>query len=169
MERIVLLTVALFATGQGAVENSSQSASSGAHGLVGRWKLISAEDLRSNGEVGRYPWGRHPVGWIVIDPRGYLYLQIMSSDPPVFDPNTSPAEQMQAALLNTYISYYGPYTINEAEGSISFKVLGAGRPDYVGTDQRRFFKVAGDTLSFGPARSTTGEQLMRRLTLERVK
>ena len=141
-----------------------------ADSLQGRWKLVSAEDLRSNGEVARHPWGQHPVGSIVVE-GGACYLQIMSSDPPSFAAAQPALEQMKAKLLSSYIAYAGPCTINEAEGSVTLKVEAAWRPDYVGTEQRRFFRFENGRLVFGPAPNsirTNSEALTRRLTLERV-
>jgi hypothetical protein len=51
------------------------------------------------------------------------------------------------------------------------KVEAAWRPDYVGTEQKRFFRFENGLLLFGPApgsgRAGT-ETVTRRLTLERV-
>ena len=140
--------------------------------IEGRWRLLAAEDLRADGSVARLPWGAHPVGSIVVE-RGACYLQIMSSDVPAFAA-APPAvtEQMKAALLSTYIAYSGPCAINEAEGSVTLKVDAAWRPDYVGTDQKRFFRFDNGRLLFGPAPNSMrggAEPLTRRLTLERVK
>jgi hypothetical protein len=143
--------------------------SANAETIQGRWKLIAAEDLRTDGSVARYPWGRHPVGSIVVE-GGACYLQIMSSDVPSFAAGaTTPGEQMKAALLSTYIAYSGPCTINETEGSMTLKVEAAWRPDYVGTEQKRFFRFENGKLLFGPAPNSIrgGEPLTRRLTLER--
>jgi hypothetical protein len=78
---------------------------------------------------------------------------------------------MKAALLSTYIAYSGPCTINETEGSVTLKVEAAWRPDYVGTEQKRFFRFENGKLLFGPAPNSIGrggsEALTRRLTLER--
>ena len=103
---------------------------------------------------------------------GACYVQIMSSDTPSFAGGTTPVtDQMKAALLSSYIAYSGPCTINEAEGHLTLRVEAAWRPDYVGTEQKRFFRFENGTLIFGPApnsmRSGT-ETLTRRLTLERV-
>ncbi|MBI3265172.1 MAG: lipocalin-like domain-containing protein [Acidobacteria bacterium] len=139
--------------------------------IRGRWTLVAAEDLRGDGSVARYPWGRHPIGSIVVD-GGSCYLQIMSSDVPSFAAG-GPAigEQMKAALLSTYIAYSGPCTIDEAAGSVTLKVEAAWRPDYVGTEQKRFFRFENGKLFFGPQpdsiRAGT-ERLTRRLTLERA-
>ena len=139
--------------------------------LEGRWKLRAAEDLRADGSVARHPWGEHPVGSIVVE-RGACYLQIMSSDTPSFAPvSTTPVAQMKATLLSSYIAYSGPCTINEAEGTVTLKVDAAWRPDYVGTEQKRFFRFENGVLLFGPAPGSIragNEALTRRLTLDRV-
>ena len=138
--------------------------------IQGRWKLLSAEDVRADGTVARYPWGRKPVGAIVVE-GGYCYVQIMSSDVPSFTDGKPVGQQMTAALLSTYIAYSGPCTIDEKEGSVSLKVESAWRPDYVGTDQKRFFKFDNGKLIFGPAVGSMragDDRLTRRLTLERV-
>jgi len=139
--------------------------------LEGRWKLLAAEDLRADGSVARLPWGAHPVGSIVVD-RGACYLQIMSSDTPAFTTASSTGEQMKAALLSSYIAYSGPCVIDSAAGSVTLKVEAAWRPDYVGTEQKRFFRFENGKLLFGPAPNSVragNEQLTRRLTLERVR
>jgi cytochrome c553 len=139
--------------------------------LEGRWKLRAAEDLRADGTVARHPWGEHPVGSIVVE-RGACYLQIMSTDTPAFAPGAAtPTDQMKAALLSSYIAYSGPCTVNEGEGSVTLKVDAAWRPDYVGTEQKRFFRFENGVLLFGPAPGSIragNEALTRRLTLDRV-
>jgi hypothetical protein len=139
--------------------------------LEGRWKLLAAEDLRADGTVARLPWGAHPVGSIVVD-RGACYLQIMSSDTPSFEPAQPSSDQMKAKLLSSYIAYSGPCTVDAAAGSVTLKVEAAWRPDYVGTEQKRFFRFENGKLLFGPAPNSmrvNNEQLTRRLTLERVQ
>ena len=139
--------------------------------LVGRWRLVAAEDLRADGTVARYPWGRHPVGSIVVE-GGSCYLQIMSSDTPSFSSgDKTVGEQMKSALLSTYIAYSGPCVIDDLAGTVTLKVEAAWRPDYVGTEQKRFFRFDQGKLLFGPAPNSMklgDEMLTRRLTLERV-
>ena len=140
--------------------------------LEGRWKLRAAEDVRADGTVARLPWGEHPVGSIVVE-RGACYLQIMSSDTPAFaQSDTAVSAQMKTALLSSYIAYSGPCTINEAEHSVTLKVEAAWRPDYVGTEQKRYFRFENGVLLFGPAPGSIragNETLTRRLTLDRVQ
>jgi hypothetical protein len=145
-------------------------ASVSAETLPGRWTLVAAEDLRADGSVARHPWGTRPVGSIVVED-GWCYLQIMSSDVPAFARDRGAvSDQMKAALLGTYIAYTGPCTVNDAEGSVTLKVEAAWRPDYVGTEQKRFFRFENGKLFFGPAPNSIrggSAPLTRRLTLER--
>lgn len=139
--------------------------------LEGRWKLRTAEDLRPDGTVARLPWGEHPAGSIVVE-RGACYLQIMSTDTPSLPQGAAPArEQMKAMLLSSYIAYSGPCTIDDAAGSVTLTVEAAWQPNYLGTEQKRFFRVENGVLRFGPAPGTIRsgtEMLTRRLTLDRV-
>lgn len=141
-----------------------------AQSIEGRWKLIAAEDLRADGTVARYPWGRTPVGSIVVD-RGWCYVQIMSGDVPAFKGAAAIGEQMSAMLLSSYIAYSGACSIDPKENSVTLKVDAAWRPNYVGTEQKRFFRFEGDKkMFFGPAPNSIrsdGGNLTRRLTLER--
>ena len=141
-----------------------------AQSIQGKWKLTEAVDLKADGSIVRYPFGRNPLGTIVVA-GGACYVQIMSSDVPAFSPDKPPIlEQMKALLLSSYIAYSGPCTINEAEGSLMLKVEAAWRPDYVGTDQQRFFHFEQGKLIFGPAPNSirSGEdRVSRRLTLVR--
>jgi len=141
--------------------------------LSGTWKIVAAEDLRPDGSVARLPWGPHPIGGIVVK-GGACYVQIMSSDVPDFSKGTATSgEQMKASLLSSYIAYTGPCTFDDAKGTTTMKVEAAWRPDYVGTEQTRFYRFEGNNrMLYGPAPNSMrsgDERLTRRLTLERVE
>lgn len=141
-----------------------------ADSLVGRWKLLAAEDIRADGSVARLPWGPRPVGTIVVQD-GACYVQIMSSDVPAFTSDAPVRDQMKGKLLSSYIAYSGPCVVDEAKGSVTLKVEAAWRPDYVGTEQVRYFRFENGRLLFGPAQGSIqagNERLTRRLTLERA-
>jgi hypothetical protein len=145
-------------------------ASASAETLQGKWKLVAAEDLRPDGSVARHPWGLHPIGFIVVE-KGSCYVQIMSSDVPDFPASASSVtEQMKASLLSSYIAYTGPCTFDDAAGTTTMKVEAAWRPDYVGTEQTRYYRFEGNRMTYGPAPNSIrrgDERLTRRLTLER--
>lgn len=159
MKHLVLIATALLLP----VVTAAQS-------IEGRWKLIAAEDLRADGTVARHPWGRTPVGSIVVE-RGWCYVQIMSADVPAFTGTAPIGEQMSAMLLSSYIAYSGACTVDTKENSVTLKVDAAWRPNYVGTEQKRFFRFEGSNkMFFGPSPNSIraeGGNLTRRLTLER--
>lgn len=138
--------------------------------IQGRWKILMAEDLRADGTVARYPWGLNPVGSIVVKD-DTCYVQIMSTDVPTFDKaGTTVRDQMKASLVDSYISYSGPCQTDDAKGTLVMTVDAGWRPDYAGTEQRRFYRFEGNALIFGPAPNSIrsgSEQLTRRLTLIR--
>jgi Lipocalin-like domain len=139
--------------------------------LEGRWKLLSAEDVRPSGEVVRQPFGAHPAGAIVVQ-GGFCYLQILNTDSPSFGTDSPVGDQMKATLLSSYIAYEGPCSVDAAAGSVTLKVEGAWRPDYVGTEQKRIFHFENGKLIFGTLPNTIrsgDERLTRKLTLERVR
>jgi hypothetical protein len=156
---VVALTLLLASTGGVYAET-----------IQGRWRLVAAEDIRADGTVARYPWGRQPAGSIVVQ-EGACYLQIMSTDTPSFAAGAQPVPaQMAAALLSSYIAYSGPCTVDETASSVTVKVEAAWRPDYVGTSQTRFFRFEGEKMYFGPSVGSIRlgeERLTRRLTLVR--
>ncbi len=138
--------------------------------LEGRWKLLSADDVRASGEVVRHPFGAHPAGNIVVQ-AGYCYLQILNTDAPSFTADSPIGDQMKAGLLASYIAYEGPCAIDAAAGSVTLKIEGAWRPDYVGTEQKRIFHFENGKLIFGTLPNSIrhgDERLTRKLTLERV-
>ena len=61
---------------------------------------------------------------------------------------------------------------SDGAGTVVLTVEAAWSPDYVGTEQKRFFRFDQGRLIFGPAPGTIRlgtESLTRRLTLERVR
>ena len=130
-------------------------------GLVGTWKLMSAEDRASASD----PWvpgtfGTPPSGYFIYDASGYCSVQIMTVPPvQLAVPDTpTPAEALE--IFNGYIAYYGTYTV--ADGLIHQQVQGAWDPSQVGTDQVRPYElVDSDTLIIG-------DQVTYRRTLKRV-
>jgi len=45
-----------------------------------------------------------------------------------------------------YFGYFGSYTVDAEAGIVTFHVEGAAYPNYVGTDQKRFYEIEGNRL-----------------------
>jgi hypothetical protein len=107
--------------------------------IVGIWKLVSFEaEIQATGQKEPV-MGQKPTGYVIFAPEGRAFF-ILTGE------GRKPAKTVQerADLLNSLISYTGVYRL-EGDKWIT-KVDVAWSPDFVGTEQTRFFKVDGDRL-----------------------
>ncbi|MBM4254270.1 MAG: lipocalin-like domain-containing protein [Deltaproteobacteria bacterium] len=152
------------------MSNKSEIASK----FIGTWRLVSVEARRPNGEVAPTParYGAKPMGYLMYDNTGHVAVQIMRPDRPKFavsDIDKGTPEELKAAWEG-YSAYLGTYEINEAEGFVVHHVEISSFPNYVGSDQKRFYELSGDTLVLKPPQRQVGnEQLNMRITWQRVK
>jgi hypothetical protein len=115
--------------------------------LTGTWRLMSAEDRNEQGEWVPYTFGNPPSGYFIYDGSGYASVQIMTTPPvQIATPDTpTPDEALQ--IFNGFISYYGPWTIDET--TITVMAEGDLDPSQVGQPQARPYTLSGDTLTIG--------------------
>jgi len=107
--------------------------------MLGIWKLVSFEvEIQATGQKESV-WGQKPTGYVIFSPEGRAFF-ILTGE------GRKPAKTVEerANLLNSLISYTGMYRI-EGNKWIT-KVDVAWSPEFVGTEQARFFKVDGDRL-----------------------
>jgi len=142
--------------------------------FIGTWRLMSVEARRPNGEVASTParYGTKTIGYLMYDNTGHVAVQIMRPDRPKFainDIDKGTPEELKAAWEG-YSAYFGTYEINEAESFVVHHVEGSSFPNYVGSDQKRFYELSGDALVLKPPQRQIGnEQLSMRITWQRVK
>jgi hypothetical protein len=115
--------------------------------LVGTWTLLSWEQKKKDGtKVQRY--GTSPKGIAFFDAGGRYIITVMRSDRAPYSSNAlwqgTPEENKETA--DGTITYFGTYSINEADSSIAIHVEGSSFPNWNGTDQKRFVAIAGDQL-----------------------
>ena len=142
--------------------------------FIGTWRLASVEARRPNGEIAPMParYGTNPVGYIMYDNTGHVAVQRMRPDRPKFainDMDKGTPEELKAAWEG-YSAYLGTYEINEAEGFVVHHVEISSFPNYVGSDEKRFYELSDDTLVLKPPQRQVGnEQLNMRITWQRVR
>jgi Lipocalin-like domain len=135
--------------------------------VVGTWKLVSNNyEVQSNGQTAP-TMGENPTGYIHFTPEGRVFV--------VFSANgRQPAktDQERAALLGSLTAYTGKYRVDGNTWTTDVEVAWA--PEWVGTAQKREFKIDGDRLQvMTPWRMmpNLADKGMTRgvLTFERVK
>jgi hypothetical protein len=107
--------------------------------VLGIWKLVSLEiEVQGTGRM-EPPMGEKPTGYAGFTPEGRAFF-ILTGE--LREPATNDEER--AGLLNTLVAYTGTYRV-EGDKWIT-KVEVAWNPEWVGSEQTRFFKLDGDRL-----------------------
>ena len=122
--------------------------------LVGTWTLLSWEQKKSDGtKVECY--GTSPKGIAFFDADGRYIISVMRSGRAKYASNAlwqgTPEENKETA--DGTITYFGTYSVSEADSSIAIHVEGSSYPNWNGTDQKRFVSIVGEllTLTVRPA------------------
>jgi hypothetical protein len=125
--------------------------------LIGTWILVSHEASYPDGSK-RLPYGPNPNGTAIFDPGGRFIISVMRSDRPKFAKNLpwlGSAEENKTAAEGT-MTYFGTYSVNEAERTISIHIEASSFPNWNGADQTRGFAIAGDQLTLTVRALPTG-------------
>ena len=100
-----------------------------------------------------------------------MSVVLMRSDRPKFASNNlmeATAEEVETAFEG-YISYCGSYEVNEQEHFVIHRLQLSWFPNWVGTEQKRFFEFADDRLTLKtPPVTVLGEAQVHRLIWQRL-
>ena len=113
--------------------------------LIGVWKLKSIQfEAADTGEIADV-FGPNPSGYLILTGEGRLMAILTRADraPPKEDADGS-------ALFKTMMAFTGNVRI-EGDDKFIINVDLAWHPAWNGTEQARFFKLEGDTLSITTA------------------
>jgi hypothetical protein len=137
--------------------------------LIGTWKLKSyVREVAATGE--RYnERGEHPNGYLGYSADGRMYA-IITWENRIAPHDVVPNDEERTKLFSTMISYAGTYTF-DAEKVIHHVDI-SWNQNWTGTDQVRFYKLDGDTLTITSALAknfTDGREGRSILVWERLK
>ncbi len=116
--------------------------------LIGTWKLKSyVREVAATGE--RYnERGEHPNGYLSYAPDGRMYAIITWGDRAA-PADIVPTSEERIKLFSTMISYAGTYTFDAEK--VVHHVDNSWNQSWTGTDQVRFYKLDGNTLTITSA------------------
>jgi hypothetical protein len=171
---VYLLAVAACACPPAIAQQSKVDATSVRNQLLGAWRLISIETIRSNGEV-IYPfYGKHPQGLIVYDASGWVSVQI-TSDPKPTVPQASSREAFRAAsapeklaAVEGYYAYWGTWTLDAVNSTVTHHIKESLYPGERGEDGVRHYSFNGDRLTLVASTREMGEEHQRKLVWQRL-
>ena len=116
--------------------------------LVGTWRLIRYADTPKGGKP-IYVFGESPIGQFIFTEDGHMSVQIVHNPPNPKDAVVDP--DPEACIPSWYCGYFGNYTVDAKGHYWVTHVLGGNIPAYIGTDQKRTFKLVGDRLVISEA------------------
>ena len=137
--------------------------------LIGTWKFESMVVKTESGKT-IYPYGEKLFGMLIYTPSGHMSALLMNPDRKKFASNDlkagTPEEIKQA--YEKFDAYCGTYTVDENKGTVTHHVEGAKFPNWVGTDQVRYFKLKGDRLEIKAMIEIEGENWHIEAELKRI-
>lgn len=129
--------------------------------LVGTWTLVSWDQTNPDGsKLQRF--GANPKGYNIFDANGRVFVMFARPDlPKIASSNpSSPTPDEAKAIVSGAISYFGTYTVNEADKSVVFRLEASSFPNQLLTDQKRtIVSVTADELKYSNPIPLTGGQI----------
>jgi lipocalin-like protein len=147
--------VTLFGT-SGA--SAQQKAAISKQQLMGTWTLVSVEVINKAGVKEPLLEGTDPKGLLMFDPSRFSF-QVISEHPKLASADrlkTTPEENK--AVAHGVLSYFGTYSLNEANGELMLKVDRSSFSNQSGTELKRVITfLSADELRYSvPARTAGG-------------
>jgi Lipocalin-like domain len=123
--------------------------------LAGDWALVSAG--APNPDIK--PFGPND-GFATFQSNGRFSLQLILSSLPKFASNNRAAgtSEENKAVVQGSISYFGTYSVNETDGTVTLHIERCSFPNWNGTDLKRIItSLTGEELKYmNPAASVGG-------------
>ena len=125
--------------------------------LLGTWTLVFHESVRADGT--RTPvYGINPKGIAFFDASGHFIITVMRADRAKYAidfPTQGTADENKATAQGT-MTYFGTYSVDQADHTIPLHIEGSSFPNWNGADQKRVFAIAEDQLTLTARALQTG-------------
>ena len=135
--------------------------------VLGSWRMISwSYTILETGE-NRDALGQNPRGWIVYSPERVMVLVLNNDRKRPLE--LLPSDDEKIALYDTMFAYSGTYTIQPDR--VIHHVDVSWNEAWSGTDQVRFGKMVGNTLTFTSASAKNpldGQEVVHEVVFERA-
>lgn len=109
--------------------------------LVGTWTLVSHDAVSM--------YGANPKGVAFFNAGGRFIISVIRADRAnygIIHPAKGTDEENKATAQGT-MTYFGTYTVNEADRTIAIHIEASSFPNWSGADQIRGFSIEGDRLT----------------------
>jgi len=129
---------------------------------AGTWTLVS---VTVDGPTKAEPYGPAPHGVMFLDAGGHFSVSIVRDGVPKFASNnrTSGTDAENAAAVHGGLNYFGTYSLDDADKSITVKIEASSYPNFGGVSQKRFLAIAGDEMTVTNAAPSGGGGVARQI------
>jgi hypothetical protein len=138
--------------------------------FAGTWRLVSYEFRRADGKL-TFPLGEDPSGMLIYDAEGNMAAQALQRNRSRFRADSvsgGSAEEIREAFEG-YIAYFGTWEVDEQAGAVIHHVIGSWYPNFIGSDQVRYYEFQGNRLLLRtPPRESGKEKRTGLLVWERA-
>jgi len=124
---MALAGLAVSVTAAGA---QAPAGGAGVERFLGSWELVRWVSTNQRGQT-TYPFGEDAQGQVTYTADGRMSAHLMR---PPADPADAPSQ---------HLSYWGTFSVQAAEGTVTHHVIGADRANWIGSDQVRRFRFEG--------------------------
>jgi len=109
--------------------------------LLGTWSLVSHEAISM--------YSLDPKGVAFFDAGGRFIISVMRSDRANYgiDHPAQGTDEENMATAQGTMTYFGTYTVNEADRTIAIHIEASSFPNWSGAAQNRSFAITGDRLT----------------------
>src|SRR5512140_2047815 len=115
--------------------------------LPGTWKLLSRIDTTASGTRRPEPsLGEDPIALLIYDRSGHFAAQFMRRDRSADVPDGAASGKNNSRAQGGYDAYFGTYTIDDSNGTVTQRLLGSLSQENVGMVLTRAVEVVGDRL-----------------------
>jgi Lipocalin-like domain len=126
--------------------------------LVGTWTAVSWDQTSKDGSKFQR-FGANPKGVNVFDANGRFVVMFARADLPKIASNnpSNPTPEEAKAIAGGAISYFGTYSVDEANKTITLRIEASSYPNLIGADQKRLItSLTSDELKYSNPAPTTG-------------
>ena len=136
--------------------------------LVGTWTLVSFDSFDASGAKVPNMEGRDLKGLVIFTDNGRMSVQYITDYPKIASKDRRKTTPDEEAVAHGVLSYFGTYTVNEADKTISYRIERSSFPNQVtGMDAKRVATLTGDELKLdNPGRTAGGRTV---IVLRRAK
>ena len=159
----LLILFAVISLAISCKQSASKKQETNNNKLAGTWRIIEYTDFDTVNGKASYPYGEHPRGYFTYTKNGIVNLNISAEEPLKVASDSEYIKPFTLGiLLDNAAGYFGNYTIDSANSTVTHHVKGGSVLSYIGTDQHRQFILNGDTLLIGDPTFKIGKRVLVR-------